>query len=53
MLQDPFKTTRKVKVPMHSRVGHREHAFRTFAKFVLTVCAILLLLLLFGSLIFR
>lgn len=53
MLQDPFKTTSKMKVPMHRRIGHRERAYRTFGKFVIAVCAVLLLLLFFGPLIFK
>lgn len=32
MLGDPFRTTRKMKVPPHSRVGRRERNFLGFVK---------------------
>lgn len=35
MLGDPFRTTRKMKVPFKSRVGHRERSFIKFAKGIL------------------
>lgn len=46
-MQDPFKTTRKMKVPMHSRMGHRERAYIMFAKicFWLSVIGVFLALL--------
>lgn len=44
MLGNPFQTTRKMKVPPHSRVGHRERAFIKFMKFVYWLCLGLLAL---------
>lgn len=35
MLGNPFKTTRKMKVPYHSRRGHRERVFVTVAQILL------------------
>jgi uncharacterized integral membrane protein len=44
MLGDPFRTTRRMKVPFRSRVGHRERAFTTFCKICVGVGIVLLLL---------
>lgn len=51
MLGDPFRTTRKMKVPYHSRVGHRERRFLGFAKFSIGVGIALLLLYFLTSLL--
>jgi len=45
MLGDPFKTTRKMKVPMHSRIGHRERVFLKFVKVMYFVCLTMLIIL--------
>jgi hypothetical protein len=44
MLGNPFRTTRRMKVPFHSRVGHRERAYLGFAKLVFGLCIGLLVL---------
>lgn len=36
VLGDPFKTTRKMKVPFHARKGHRERTFTTFAQILIS-----------------
>lgn len=43
MLGDPWRTTRKMKVPYHSRKGHRERKFDAFATFILVLVALGLL----------
>jgi hypothetical protein len=44
MLSNPFKTTRKMKVPFKSRVGHQERVFLKFARFAIGLGVGLLLL---------
>jgi hypothetical protein len=49
MLGNPFHTTRKMKVPMKSRVGHRERTFLLFAR----ICWSLAVILLFAIILIR
>jgi len=45
MLGDPFRTTRKMRVPFKNRVGHRERNFIIFAKLTYVLCIGLLVVL--------
>jgi len=44
---NPFITTRKMRIPPHSRIGHRERLYRQVSVFLLRVAFIALLLALF------
>lgn len=44
MLRDPFRTTRKMKVPFHSRKGHAERNSETLFRAIMWFVALVLLL---------